>query len=163
MRPEIDVTEAPAPQRLAPHAAALTAEVVVADHDAASGRLVVLFDPDGQDAWEGRWRIVAFARAELEPEMAGDPAVCDVGWAWLEEALSDHEAQVTAQGGTVTRTHSQPYGALVGRDITGELELRASWTPLDDDLTGHIRAWLQVLASMVGLEPEVEGVTQLHR
>jgi hypothetical protein len=163
VRPEVELAEAPAPQRLAPHAAALTADVVVADEDIANGRLVLLFDPEGQDTWDGCWRVVVFARAELEPDMAGDPLMSDVGWTWLDEALAEQGARFTAYGGTVTRTHSQPYGAMGGRDISGVLELRASWTPLDADLAAHIRAWLRLLETMAGLEPVVEGVTSLRR
>jgi hypothetical protein len=163
VRPEIELAEAPAPQRLAPHALAMTADVVLDDEDAASGRLVVLYDPAGQDAWEGQWRVVVFARARLEPEMAADPMMSDVGQVWLEEALVDHGAALTAYGGTVTRTHSQPFGAMSGREVSGDLELRASWTPRDGDLAPHVAAWLQLLATMAGLEPVVEGVTTLHR
>ena len=40
------------------------------DEDLGNGRLVVLHDPEGQEAWEGTFRIVAFVKATLEPEMA---------------------------------------------------------------------------------------------
>ncbi len=91
-RSEIELLEAPAPQRLAPYAIALTADVIVDDEDRGTGRLVLLHDPDGQDAWEGAWRVVVFAKATLEPEMAGDEMLSDVGWAFLNEALADSGA-----------------------------------------------------------------------
>ncbi len=163
VRAEIELNEAPAPQRLAPHAAALTAEVLIGEDEAAGGRLVLLFDPEGQDAWEGQWRVVMFARATLEPEMASDPVLCDVGWSWLEEAIAAHKVTVAAYGGTVTRTQSQPYGAMSGRDESGELEVRASWTPTDGQIGDHVRVWLQLLETMAGLEPAVAGVTALPR
>lgn len=162
-RAEIDLTESPAPQRLAPHARAMTAEVLRDDMELASGRLVVLYDPEGQDAWDGEWRIVAFARAELEPEMAADPMLSDVGWSWLEESLDNASVQYTAFGGTVTRTHSVAYAALSNRPHSGNLELRASWTPRDTAIRAHVEAWLELLATMAGLEPEIEGVTSLRR
>jgi hypothetical protein len=163
VRPEIEVVQAPAPQRLAPHAAALTAEVVSDDEEIAGGRLVVLFDPEGQDAWEGDWRVVIFARAQLDPEMASDPVLCDVGWSWLGEAIQSLGVSLTAYGGTVTRTQSQPYGAMAGRSESGELEIRASWTPTDGRIGRHVAVWLQLLETMAGLEPELEGVTSLRR
>lgn len=162
-RSEIELLEAPAPQRLAPYAIALTADVIVDDDERGTGRLVLLHDPDGQEAWEGEWRVVVFAKATLEPEMAGDELLSDVGWAWLNEALAETGAVLTAFGGTVTKTYSQPYGAMAGRDPAGELEVRASWTPTDGDTVPHALAWLNLLAQMAGLEPIPAGVSQLRR
>ncbi|GAA1567931.1 hypothetical protein GCM10009789_21680 [Kribbella sancticallisti] len=51
-RPEVFVEEMPAPQRIAPHAAAVSADVTVDGDDVATGRLVVLYDPAGNDAWQ---------------------------------------------------------------------------------------------------------------
>ncbi|MFI5100353.1 MAG: DUF3000 family protein, partial [Actinomycetes bacterium] len=43
LRPEIDLEETPAPQRLAPHAVALSADVVAADDsELGTGRFVLL-------------------------------------------------------------------------------------------------------------------------
>lgn len=162
-RPEVEIVEAPAPQRLAPFAIALTADVVLEDEELANGRLVLLHDPEGQDAWEGTWRVVVFARATLEPEMSADPLISDVGWSWLEEALQRVGVAVAAFGGTVTRTHSQPYGAMAGRESSGDLEIRASWTPLHGALGPHARAWLGLLETMAGLEPIPDGVAPLRR
>lgn len=162
-RPEIELLEAPAPQRLAPFAIALTADVVVADVEIGSGRLVLLHDPAGQEAWEGQWRVVIFARATMEPEMSADPMLSDVGWAWLDDALAAAGVACTAFGGTVTRMHSQPYGAMAGRDSQGDLEVRASWTPLDDEIAPHAGAWLALLETMAGLEPLPDGIAALRR
>jgi hypothetical protein len=162
-RQEIQVEESPAPQRLAPYAIALSADVVDDDEDLASGRLVVLHDPEGQDAWEGTFRIVAFVRATLEPEMAADPVLAEVGWAWLLEALDAHHAGFTAISGTVTRVTSQSFGGLADRPLEGQMELRASWTPLAPDLTGHALAWAEVLGQAAGLLPLPPGVVQLPR
>jgi len=162
-RPEIEVSEAPAPQRLAPYAVALTAEVVVSDIEQASGRLVLLHDPVGQEAWRGRWRVVVFSKGYIEPELIEEATLSDMGWAWLTEALRGQGVGIRELGGTVTRTYSQSYGALESRDVEGQLELRASWTPPDDPIPGHIRAWLSLLEAMAGLEPLPEGVTSLRR
>ena len=58
----------------------------------ATGRLVLLHDPAGHEAWQGTFRVVTYVRAELEPEMASDPLLPGVGWAWLTEALDGHGA-----------------------------------------------------------------------
>src|SRR5205085_10005377 len=116
LRAEIKLAEAPAPQRLAPFAIALTAEVVDnSGTDIATGRFVVLHDPAGQEAWLGTTRIVAYVRAELEPEMAADPFLAEVAWTWLTEALNrrvPHDSR--AAGGTVTRVSSECYGSMAG-------------------------------------------------
>lgn len=163
VRPEVHIEEAPAPQRLAPFALALSAEVVVDDDDLGTGRLVVLHDPAGQDAWEGTFRIVAFVKASLEPEMASDAFLAEVGWSWLQEALDHHGAGYRAISGTVTRVTSESFGALSDRPIEGQIELRASWTPNRADLGAHALAWADVLTQAAGLMPLPTGVAQLPR
>ena len=122
----------PAPQRIAPYAVALTAEVVGAADDEdelASGRFVLLHDPSVPDPWDGAWRAVTFARAELEPELANDPMLGAVGWSWLTDALATHRLGYTAEAGTVTRVVSESFAGLSDRPASVEMEVRASWTP----------------------------------
>ena len=59
LRPEVFCEEMPAPQRIAPYASALSADVTVDGEDVGTGRLVLLHDPAGNDAWEGTFRCVA--------------------------------------------------------------------------------------------------------
>lgn len=153
VRPEILLEEIPAPKRLAPHAFALAATVLRGDDEVATGRLVLLHDPAGQDAWDGVLRVVTFVTAELEPDMTGDPMLAAVGWSWLVDALAGHGAAHTAAGGTVTQTTSTRFGDLGGAPDTSDVELRASWTPLDPDLGPHLEAWCALLASTAGLPP----------
>jgi len=163
LRPEVRLTEVPAPQRIAPHAVALSAEVVAAGgaDELSSGRFVLLHDPSCPEPWEGAWRAVTFARAELEPEMATDPALGEVGWAWLMEALDNRRVDFCAEAGTVTRVVSERFGGLAERQPSVELEVRASWTPLDLDLGGHLLAWADLLCTIAGLPPLPEGVVAL--
>lgn len=161
LRSEIQLDEAPAPQRLAPFAVALTADVVVRDDELGSGRFVVLHNPDGHDAWEGTFRVVTFARALLDPEMASDPMVTEVGWAWLMESLAQHSASHHSPSGTVTRVTSESFGAMSDRPTTAELEVRASWTPHDDDLAPHLSGWADLLCTAAGVPPVPAGVVPL--
>src|SRR3954449_5969449 len=85
-RSELFVEEMPAPQRIAPFASALSADVTVEGDDVGTGRIVLLHDPAGNDAWGGAFRCVAYARAELPPEFAGDPMLAEVAGTWLPEA-----------------------------------------------------------------------------
>jgi hypothetical protein len=161
-RPEIVLDTVPAPQRLAPWTHAISAEVLVPgadpddeDDDApiASARLVLLHDPDGQQAWDGVLRLVVYVRAELEGELAGDPLLPEVGWSWLTEALELSGARFTALGGTVTQTSSARFGDIAGPVHSHDIELRASWTALDAELAAHADAFCTLLATAAGLPP----------
>ena len=160
LRPEIFCEEMPAPQRIAPFASALSADVTVDGDDVGTGRIVLLHDPAGNDAWEGTFRCVAYARAEIEPEMANDPMLGDVGWSWLTEALHAHGADYTAPSGTVTKVSSDSFGAMAEEEATAQLEIRASWTPVGD-ISDHVEAWGELLCTAAGLPPVPEGVTSM--
>lgn len=165
-RPEVVVTEVPAPQRLAPFALALSAEVYPPgrrdeDDELATGRLVLLHDPAGQESWLGTFRFVTFARAELEPEIATDPMLSSVGWSWLIESLESRGAALTAASGTVTRVVSEGFGALAERPVSTQIEVRASWTPTDADFALHLDAWCGLLCTTAGLPPVQPGVVAM--
>ena len=165
LRPEIKLTEVPAPSRIAPYAVALTADVLetaTAEDAMATGRFVLLHDPSEPEPWGGAWRAVTYARAELEPEMATDPVLGDVGWSWLVDALDGRALDYIAEAGTVTRVVSESYAGLADRPATVEMEIRASWTPVDSTRIGdHLQAWGDVLCNIGGLPPLPEGVVAL--
>ena len=170
VRPEVVLTEAPAPQRIAPYAAAVGAEVIVGGEELSTGRLVLLHDPAGQDAWAGTFRVVTFIRAALEPEIAADPMLSGVGWTWLLDALEARSAHYTEASGTVTRVASESFGALADRPCEAEVEIRASWTPtglaptgkdLGDHIHDHLSAWCELLCTTAGLPPVSPGVVAL--
>jgi hypothetical protein len=153
VRDEILLEEIGAPQRLAPYAFALSATVLRDGDEVATGRLILLHDPDGHDAWDGTTRLVTYITAELEPDMAGDPLLPAVAWSWLTDALEAEGAGHTAIGGTITQTASTRFGALSGPPTTADIEIRASWTPLTEHLGDHLRAWCTMLSSTAGLPP----------
>ncbi|MFC7327325.1 DUF3000 domain-containing protein [Marinactinospora rubrisoli] len=161
VRPEVKVEDIPAPQRLAPHAVAMSATVHVEDDDVAFGRLIVLYDPEGTREWPGPFRVVAYVGAELEPEISVDPLLGQVAWSWLTEALAGHDAGHHALSGTVTRATTEGFGTKSDQPTSTELELRASWSPAGEDLSGHMAAWLELLASAAGLPPvDVTDISQ---
>lgn len=159
-RPEIDIEEITAPRNLAPYSFALSGTVVREDEDVADGRLILLHNPIGHEAWEGTLRLVTFVTAGLDAEMAGDPFLPEVGWSWLTDALDHHGAHYKAAAGTVTQTLSTKFGDLSGHPTSAEIEIRASWTPVDRDLEAHHQAWCALLASTAGLPPP--GVVSLR-
>jgi hypothetical protein len=167
VRPEIDLGPIRPPQRLAPFSYALGAEVrhpeteIVPERSEgdAFGRLILLHDPEGADAWDGTMRLVAYIQADLDSSEAVDPLLPEVAWSWLIEALESRSQHVTALGGTVTATTSVRYGDISGPPRAHQLELRASWTATTDDLGVHVQAFCEVLEHAAGLPPV--GVTDL--
>ncbi|MDQ4500894.1 DUF3000 domain-containing protein [Sinomonas sp. ASV322] len=178
-RPELKLQEIPAPARLAPYAVALEAEVLepsglgrVAGHPAApelasselaTGRFILLHDPEPPAVWQGTFRIVTYIRARLEPEMAEDSLLGSVAWTWLVEALEKHGAEYTAAGGTATRVLSESFGTLAGRRESIDIELRASWTPQGPAVRSHLEAWADMICTFAGLPPLPDGVAPLPR
>jgi hypothetical protein len=160
VRPEVLLEPIRPPQRLAPWSYALSATVRGSDGSELSlGRLVLLHDPDGAEAWEGTLRLVAFASAELDPEILTDPLLPQVGWSWLVDSLADRGADAVAAGGTVTQTVSTRFGDLHGPRTTVSIELRGSWTPTSPELGPHLLAFCDLLCTAAGLPPE--GVSVL--
>ncbi|MEE1756520.1 DUF3000 domain-containing protein [Streptomyces sp. SP18CS02] len=162
LRPEIEVEPTRPPQRLAPHAYALEAAVVEGDEDLADGRLVLLHDPAGHDAWQGTFRLVTLVRAELEPEMATDPLLPEVCWSWLTGALEARGLSYGEASGTVTRAGSHYFGGLAERRPATQIEIRASWTPREGhggvpDTAAHLTAWCDLLCQVAGLPPSGPG------
>ena len=164
VRPEILLEEVPAPARLAPHSVAIAADVVSKDdEDLANGRFVVLHDPQGQDTWDGPFRIVTFIKASIEADVVTDELFDEVAWSWLMLTLQESAAQFHNISGTVTRTVSRSFAGLEDRAVETELELRASWTPSSEDLAPHLLAWTNLLEMCAGLVPLPPGVTSIVR
>ncbi|MBO0820025.1 MAG: DUF3000 family protein [Nocardiopsaceae bacterium] len=163
LRDEIVFTDSPAPRRLAPYAAAMGASAYRAADEIASGRLILLYDPDGQPGWTGVFRLVTLVRADIEEEMAVDPLLGEAGWSWLTDALELHAPGYTAPSGTVTRVITEGFGAKSGEPPRTEFELRASWCPPEDtDLGVNVAAWWDLLAAAAGLPDQPPGTTALH-
>jgi hypothetical protein len=158
-RPEIVLEQIPAPQRLAPFAHAVAAHVAEADPDGgddfeiASARFIVLFDPEGHDAWKGTTRCVGYLSAGTDEELVDDTMFSEVAWSWLTDALTEAGAGHHTVGGTVTRTASTRFGDLAGPEHSVDVEMRASWTAEDGALDRHLQAWLDVLGNAAGLPP----------
>ncbi|WP_430332227.1 DUF3000 domain-containing protein [Rhodococcus sp. ACT016] len=170
VHPDIELGPIRPPQRLAPYSYAIGAEVrhpdtgdehAVFSEGDAFGRLILLYDPDGDEAWNGTMRLVAYIQADLEPALAGDPLLPEVAWSWLVDALDEKADEIVALGGTVTATSSVRYGDIAGPPHAHQLELRASWTATSTALASHVEAFCDVLEHAAGLPPA--GVTKLGR
>lgn len=167
LRAELRVSEIPAPGSLAPFAVALSADVAPGRHgddsDLGTGRFVLLYDPDEPEAWGGRFRVVCFAQAPLETDIGLDPFLADVAWSWLVDALDARGARYIAASGTATKILSTGFGELARQGDGAQIEVRASWTPLDAAVGPHVEGWGELLCMLAGLPPRSEGVTTLRR
>jgi hypothetical protein len=155
-RPEVVLEHIPAPQRLAPWSHAIGARVGVPgdeEEELASGRFIVLFDPEGHEAWDGTTRCVSYVSASTDSEMVDDSMFSEAAWSWLTDALTEHGAGHHAIGGTVTRTASTRFGSIAAPEHSVDVEIRASWTAEGTDLDQHLLAFLEVLANAAGLPP----------
>src|SRR3546814_16876785 len=105
------------PQRLGPFSYALGAEVKHAEtaiipersEGDAFGRLILLHDPEGAEAWDGTMRLVAYIQADLDSSEAVDPLLPEVAWSWLVDAPEERAEHGTALGGTGPATPPRPY------------------------------------------------------
>jgi Protein of unknown function (DUF3000) len=175
VRPELAVEEEPPPRRLAPRAYAIAATVLAdaipgegsGDAEIGSGKFVLLFDAAGQAGWDGKYRIIGYVRAELEPEMTADPLINEVGWSWLTEALDARTSGYKMISGTVTTVVTKGFGGKEDEPTSTGFELRASWSPVIGDdsspaLDGHVAAWCDVVCTAAGLPPLAPGVAELR-
>jgi len=162
LRPEITTEEVPAPMRLAPFALAISAEVLEGEDDLSNGRLVLLFDPAGVDAWKGNTRLVSFTKARVEADLASDPLLTQVGWTWLLDCFEDRGIKANELSGTVTRTSSESYGELDSHLLDGTIEIRASWT-VTEQLGLHVAAWGDLLCQAAGLQPLPTGMSRIKK
>ena len=110
------------------------------------GRLILLYDPSGDEAWNGTMRLVTLIQADVEAAVAVDPLLPEVAWSWLTDALEARSQPLHALGGTVTSTSSVRFGDMAGPPRVHQLELRASWTATTTDLAPHVEAFCEVLA-----------------
>lgn len=159
-RDDFSVREIPAPTGLAPEAIALAGDVRPDESGESlygTGRMILLYDEEEPDGWEGPWRVVVFAQAPLETEIGMDPLLSEVAWTWLTDALASHEAPYRAESGTATKTLSRGFGSLASEEDGAQIELRASWSPTDN-IAGHVAAWAELVCMLAGLPPGSERI-----
>lgn len=164
-RRELHVTQIPPPKKIAPWAVALQTEVNTAsdldpDFYRGSAKFVVLFDPAGQPAWDGTFRIVTYFSAPVDEEMSADPLLGEVAWAWLGESLAEENAPFSNLTGTVTRNYNETFDGSALTAMRTDVEIRASWTPKHPDLSTHLQAWARSAATICGLGPD--GVASIQ-
>lgn len=167
IRSEVIVEQIDAPSNLSRHAIAFACDVKAVEGDSSvfrgTGRFIMLWDDAPQESWTNNYRIILYAKSPLETDIGFDDDSAEIAWAWLMTSLEQHGAGVEVAGGTTTRVLSVGHGTLAAQSHHAELELRASWCPATDDLTGHLEAWVDLICMMSGLSLHGEGVTSIDR
>jgi len=165
LRPELRVFQTAAPEGLAPFQRAWAADVepsrATSDDEHGTGRLVFLYDPQVPDAWGSAYRMVVFAQAPVDPTMGTDQFLPNVAWSWLIDALDNRGALYQAPSGTATTVLSTGFGGLSNEKQGAQVEVRASWSPLDGNLKPHLEAWSEFVCMLAGFPPIQDGVQAL--
>lgn len=153
--PGIHLSEVPSPRALAPFTAALSlhTEAESQDMPLATGRFVVLHDPNGQVGWNGTFRLVAQMRTQIDADMGADPLLSEALWHWAHDCLEEAGAGYHSLTGTVTKEVSESFGGLILTGSTLGAELRASWTPVTPYLGEHLTAWMTLMGRTSGVVP----------
>jgi hypothetical protein len=163
VRDEIVLQQIDAPGKLAKHEVAFSANIDATSTDVSTdlgtGRFVLLWDPEEPEPWGSRFRVITFAKSPLETDIGADEQISDIAWAWLTEALQNRHANYIAEAGTATRIISSGYGALSNQSDHAELEIRASWSPVDTNANAHLEAWQDLVCIMSGLPNLPAGVS----
>lgn len=161
-RPEITLSQIPSPQGIAPEAIAIAAEV---NHETATdhgvSRLVFCRDASMPEGWNSEFRIIGYAKSPIELDMAKDEYLSAMPWEWLKDSLSQAGALFAHDAGTTTTVLSTGHGSLLSQPQHAELEIRASWAPLDFDLSAHLEGWVELLGLISGLPPKDSKVVRL--
>mgnify|MGYP002654303763 CR=1 FL=1 len=161
-RAEMQLTQIPSPKGIAPEAIAISVEVSHGvDSDHGISRLVFCRDQAQPEGWHSEFRIIGYAKSPIELELAKDEYSANLPWEWLRDALKSHGAQFGHEAGTTTTVISTGHGALLAQPQFAELEIRASWAPLDFDLKNHLLGWIDLLAMISGLPPSEQKVARL--
>ena len=167
VRPEVEVREINAPADIAKHAIAFSCDVKAdSAHekiDLGTGRIVILWDTEPQESWTSRFRVIVFAKSPLETDIGSDEESAGISWAWLISALEENGATYGAEAGTATRVISTGFGALDNQKDHSEIELRASWSPMDSDLGAHLNAWQNLICMMSGHPLENENISRIDK
>jgi len=166
LRNELETEQIPAPKEIAPYALAFSAQVpnpADTPMNRGVGRLVFLHNPEEFDTWGSNMRIIAYGKSPLESDVAMQEDAANYWWEWLMRALDYRGAKYSHEAGTITRMTSTGMGALATDRENTEIEIRASWSPTEDDLGAHLGAWQDLISGMAGYPIGGEGVARIAR
>lgn len=164
LREELSIAQLAAPQDIATHSIAFSAELKSETSEVSgklgTGRFVLFWSPEPQENWTSNFRVVCFARSPLESDIGRESDGVDVTWDWLTSALNNSGAEHAALAGTTTRIISTGHGMMDQQSEHSEIEIRASWSPAGTDLRKHLEAWQNLVCVMSGysIAPGIENI-----
>ncbi|MFM8926682.1 MAG: DUF3000 family protein [Rhodoluna sp.] len=165
-RSELDTTQIASPHGIGPFSLAFSAQVPDSTETPLNrgvGRIVFVHDPEQADVWGANMRVIAYAKSPAELDLGKEDDSANYYWELLSRALANHSAKYTAEAGTITKMSSTGMGSIATDKPSTEIELRASWTPLDGNLQPHLAAWQDLVAAMAGFALEGESVIPLSQ
>lgn len=166
MRSELETLQIPSPDKIADHALAFSTQKpnpAETPNNRAAGRIVFLYDTAHYETWGSNMRVIAYGKSPLESDVVGDEDYANYWWGTLELALQKHGARFSHSAGTVTKMISTGVGGLQNETVHTEIELRASWSPTEDNLAPHFAAWQDLIADMAGFHLGGEDVVKIAR
>jgi hypothetical protein len=164
LREELTISQLAAPEDIAVHAIAFSAELFSVTSEVSgklgTGRFVLFWSPTPQENWGSNFRVVCYARSPLESDIGREPDGVDVTWDWLTSALNNSGAEHSALAGTTTRIISTGHGMMDQESEHAEIEIRASWSPLGTEIRKHFEAWQNLVCVMSGfsIAPGVQNI-----
>ena len=166
LRDELETKQIPAPDKIAPFALAFAAQVpnpANTPNNRGVGRIVFLYDENQFETWGSNMRVIAYGKSPLEQDIGIEEDMANYCWEWLTRALERHDAKFSNEAGTITKIVSTGMGSLSQDSNSSEVEIRASWSPQDDNFGPHLAAWQDLIAGMAGFELGGDKVTRLAR
>jgi len=166
LRSELHTHQIEAPKGIAPTALAFAAEVPDSTESPLHrgvGRLVFVHDPSQYETWGSNFRAIAYAKSPAETDLGKEDDSANYFWELLIRALRSHSAKITAEAGTITKMSSIGMGSISTEKASTEIEIRASWSPTDNDLAPHFAAWQDLVAAMAGFAIEGEAVIPISK
>ena len=166
LRQELNSHQISSPEGIGDFAAAFASHVPNTAEAASNrgvGRIVFVYDPAQQETWGSKMRVIAYVKSPLENEMEKEEDSANYYWGLLERSLKKHGSKCTHEAGTITKMASTGMGALATDQTKTEIELRASWSPLEADLSSHFAAWQDLVAAMAGFALESESVVKISK
>jgi len=164
LRSELETHQIPAPDKIAQFALAFSTHrpnPAETPTSRAAGRIVFLYDTDQFDTWGSNLRVIAYGKSPLESDIIDDADYAQYWWGTLELTLAKHGAQFTHSAGTITKMISTGVGTLQNEPVHTEIELRASWSPTEDNFAPHFAAWQDLVAEMAGFHLGGEEVIKM--
>lgn len=166
LRAELETIQIDAPDKIAPFAFAFATQVpnrAETPMNRGVGRIVFIYDESQFETWGSNMRVIAYAKSPYENEMALEDDYANFCWELLTRSLSNNAVEFSHEAGTVTKMTATGMGSLSDEKVGSEVELRASWSPIDKDLARHFAAWQDLVAALAGFAIEGESVVQLKK